>query len=220
MNLFRRSLAEWKKRRWASNSRVIILRLEALIPELVLRYLGEGLFQHLALLSDVGSRIESAGCAADLASFRAALHRHVVHAAYLPAAPLPADVNLDDICAADRLQQERLIAVLKGRRPRVVACEFDMVAQLGRLYGTQPSGEQQLVMRDVYARMDEIVGKAMSFVDDRTALIVMLHAADSEVEPGQSKTLVFASCRLEPASVERADLAKIVLRLLNFEPAV
>lgn len=205
----------------ASVSRVIALRLEGLVPALVLRYLEEGLFQHLALLIDIGTRIElEVDVATDLGTFCAAMRSHGVHAALLPAAPLPATANLEDICAADRLQQERLIAVLKGRRQRVVACEFDMVAQLGRLYGTRLNDQQQLLMRDVYARMDEIVGKALSFVDDGTVLIVVLHAADSdsEAEPSQSKNLAFSSCRFEPALTSNADLAKIVLRRLNFEP--
>ena len=163
----------------ASISRVIALRLEGLVPALVIRYLEEGLFQHLALLSDIGSQAELADVVAtDLDAFCIAMHRHGVHAMVLPAALLPADVNLVGICAADRVQQEQMIAALKERRDGVVVCVFDMVAQLGRLYGTPLNAEQQLVFRDVYARMDEIVGKALSFVDDRTVLVVIARGAN------------------------------------------
>ena len=112
-----------------------------------------------------------------------------------------------------------MIAAPMGRRDGVVVCVFDMAAQLGRLYGPQLSAEQQLVMRDVYARMDEVVGKAMSFVDDRTVLVVIARGADSDVEPIQSRGLAFASCRLESALTKGADLTKIVLGLLNVGPA-
>jgi hypothetical protein len=58
----------------------------------------------------------------------------------------------------------------------------------------------------VYARMDEVVGKAFSFLDGVSVLLVAI-----------SGELLFASCRSDRLELVEVDLPAAVLRLLGVE---
>ena len=77
-----------------------------------------------------------------------------------------------------------------------------MPARLKQLFGPQPDESQRFVLRDVYARMDEIVGKAFSFVDERTALLAVIRCPSvGEVAPtSASANLLFSSRRLSDSN--------------------
>jgi hypothetical protein len=74
------------------------------------------------------------------------------------------------------------------------------------------------VIRDVHARMDEHVGKAFSFVDSETALVVVIPArcVDSSPISGETNTCrVFVSCPLPTDEPPPTSLADLVQKLLG-----
>jgi hypothetical protein len=160
----------WLFERWLPKGqgglrRRILLEIVGLEPVAVDRYLGEGLLHNLALLSDVGGRGRLVGtAAAEIAVLRATAGERKMRVVDLSPAPQGGDSQLSTICRDDESQQARLIEQL-SRRPagELVVATFDMPARLHQLYGPNPSDAERLVLRDVYARMDEVVGKVYSF---------------------------------------------------------
>lgn len=201
--------------------RVILLVFEGLEPALVHEYLEQGLVHYLALLSDIGWRIDWTPARPIVVSELAgALRRHGLRTVVLPAADVSPPGDLRAISAADRGQQERLIAALRRWRPEVVAAWFDMPMQLARLFGPEPDAPSRQVLRDVYARMDEIVGKAFSFVDEQTVLVAAIGspqtgaAVDHRASPG----LLCASCSPSIDVAPGGELESWVLQLLCRRP--
>jgi hypothetical protein len=204
-------LATWRAGKPVRVRRVIVVVLEGLEPSLVDHHLGQGLLQNLALLSDIGTRVAWGGAGAfDVDGFKASLPGRRVR---VLSADSQAHADLPALCATDRRQQERMIGVLRRRRSGVIVAVFDLVAQLARLYGPRPDAEEQLVIRDVYARMDEVVGKAYSFVDERTALLAAIRAP-SDSEAG----LIFSNVSLDRAHAAEVSLPGLVLQLLGAAP--
>jgi hypothetical protein len=145
-------------------------------PVALARYLDQGLLHNLALLNDVGGRnILASSNAVQFEVVRQEARRRGVRVVELAPPSNGESPDLAAICQNDELQQTRLIEQL-SRRPRndLVICTFDMPARFGRLFGSDPSESEQLALRDVYARMDEIVGKAYSFVGDSVVLAVAI----------------------------------------------
>lgn len=218
MNWLRNLLAAWRTKRTRGIRRVVVLKLVGLDLSRVDQYLAEGLLHYLALLGDIGSRARLEGAnVLDVVSVAENLRFHGLRAIALANVPPASPVDLDRLCVADRAQQEQLICVLQRRQPCVVLCEFDMLVQLGLLFGPEPDADQQLILRDVYARMDEIVGKALSFVDEATALLVVVPPQPQSLHADISaqKCELFASCRLVPADIRNGGLVPIVLGLLT-----
>ena len=68
----------------------------------------------------------------------------------------------------------------------------------------------------MYARMDEIVGKAFSFVDDRTALLAVVPPPPSPRNAGPPpRGLLFATCSPEAVAPPGTRLAPLVRTLLG-----
>ncbi|MGD9633025.1 MAG: hypothetical protein AB7U97_07085 [Pirellulales bacterium] len=196
---------------------MVVLWLSGLDVARVDQLLEVGLLHYLALLSDIGVRVRVEGDAVvDFDSFVRRVRTIAPRTKALSPVPAAVPIDLDGICAADRAQQERLFAALDRRRPQVVACEFDMVAQLNRLFGSTPD-EQQLILRDVYARMDENVGKAFSFVDEETALVAIIPTRRKSADPGESPPAceLFASVHVKALAAGSADPVEILRGLLN-----
>ena len=199
--------------------RIIVLVIDGLEPALVDAYLEQGLLHHLALLGDFGGRgplVHSATGAASGSLLDAIGKLGVPVVELQPVEPRqPAD--LEAICAADRHQQERLFAALARSRPTVVVGVFDMPARVKRLFGPRPDESQRLVLRDIYARMDEIVGKAFSFVDAGTALLAAIDASKTGegASPSTSLGLLFSSRRLSRLDSAGIDLESAVAGLLR-----
>jgi hypothetical protein len=168
-------LAEhWQKQGQGGLRRRILLEIVGLEPAAIDRYLGEGLLHNLALLSDIGQRARLDGSVAtEIATLRATANQRGVRVIELTTALESGDSQLSTICRDDELRQTRLFEQL-DRRPagELIICSFDMPARLRRLFGSNPSESEQLVLRDTYARMDEVVGKAFSFIDDSMALAI------------------------------------------------
>lgn len=174
MNLWRHFWDRIAGRPTGNIRRVIVLVLQGFDWQRAERYLDEGLLHYLPLLSDIGTQFELRSAAVfDVDSSAASLRAAGSRVEVLVSVTTPAESNLDDICATDRLQQEQLFNLLGRRRSRVVIAEFNMLSRVRRLFGPQPTDEQRLVLRDVHARMDEHVGKVFSFVDSETALVVI-----------------------------------------------
>jgi hypothetical protein len=176
MNPLLRLFECWLPKGQGGLRRRILIEIVGPEPVAVDRYLGEGLLHNLALLSDVGGRGRLAHtAAAEIAAVRATAGQCKVRVIELSPAPGVGNSQLSTICRDDESQQARLIEQL-SRRPagELVVATFDMPARLRRLFGSNPSESEQLVLRDVHARMDEIVGKAYSFVDDSVALAVVI----------------------------------------------
>jgi hypothetical protein len=221
MNPLLRLFERWFPKGQGGLRRRILLEIVGLEPDAVDRYLGEGLLHNLALLSDVGGRGRLAHtAAAEIAVLRATAGIRKVRVVELSPAPEVGDSQLSTICRDDESQQARLIEQL-GRRPsgELVIATFDMPARLNQLFGRNLSESEGLVLRDVYARMDEIVGKVYSFVDDSVLLSVVLgpqyerHSICDAPPP----TLLFSSrghnstgdldCTLETALFPMSDVA-------------
>ena len=216
MNWGRRLLENWRTGGRSRVRRVIVLGFNGLKPALVDHFLEQDLLHYSALLSDIGTRADWVDSwTLDVARLASAIGKFGVRTVALPSPHLSSPADMQAICAADRLQQERLIAALKRSRPGLVACDFDMPAQLARLFGPDPDDSERLVIRDVYARMDEIVGKAYSFVDDRTVLLAAIPSpTTAEVADG----LLFASCPPDAVGRPESSLEATVLRLLGVAP--
>ena len=214
MGWFQRLVDRWRAGEPVRVHRVFVVVLEGLDSSLVDHHLEQGLLQNLALLSDIGTRATWVDFREfDPNDLNASLAEQRLRVVTLPASSeAPADLHA--VCAADRRQQERMIAVLRRGKAGVVVAVFDMLAQLARLYGPQPDADQQLVIRDVYARMDEVVGKAYSFVDERTALLAAIRGP-SDLEAG----LIFASVPLDRARAAEVSLPGLVRQLLDAAPS-
>jgi hypothetical protein len=81
--------------------------------------------------------------------------------------------------------------------------------------------DRKQVIRDVYLRMDEVVGKAFSFVDDETALLVVVAdcARGQSFWPPFGRGLLFCNWKLAGAGARGTDLAESVRELLrDFSP--
>jgi hypothetical protein len=222
MDWLRRLLAKWRTHGPVGVRRIIVLEIVGLEPALVDDYLEQGLLHHLALLCDIGGRAlfsNSALSAADGSLCNAIGELGIRSIVLRPAAPRQ-PVDLAAICAADRAQQERLFAALARSRPAVVVGVFDMPARTERLFGPRPDENQRLVLRDVYARMDEVVGKAFSFVDTRTALLAVIRGqACGEPAPSSTRTgLLFSSRKLSRLGADRSDLATSISDILCSSP--
>jgi hypothetical protein len=216
MEWIRRLLADWRGMRPAEIRRVVLMVLDGLEPARVDEYLEQGVLHNLALLSDVGTRAkwnDSSPLALDTCA--AALAKRGLRTTTLLSPERLPPQDVDSLSAADRDQQERLISELARGRGGLVLSVFDLPARLGRLFGTHPDAGQQQVIRDVYLRMDEIVGKAYSFVDERTTLVVGVRGAGygepSTAAP--SSGLIFTSFRLD----DSAGVGLDVLRHLRAE---
>jgi hypothetical protein len=221
MEWVRRLIDGWRTSGQGRVRRVIVLGFAGLEPALVDHYLEQGLLHYFALLSDIGTRASWADSRPhDAARLAGAIGKLGVQAVALPSPHLSSPADLKTICEADRLQQERLIAVLTRSRPGIIACDFDMPAQLARLLGPDPDDSERLVIRDVYARMDEIVGKAFSFVDDRTVLLAAIASPNLARSDETSTTpgLIFASCAPDAIGTSEIALRATVLRLLGVAP--
>ena len=218
MEWIRRLLVNWLARRQGRVGRVVVVVLEGLEPALVDHYLEQGLLHNLALLGDVGTRAASVDSRPfDAASLAATIGGHGVRTVVLPALRSSGQENLQAICADDRAQQERLIAALARSRRGVIVCVFDMPARLQILFGPHPDEGQRIVLRDVYARMDEIVGKAFSFVDERTVLLAAIPSSNvaGAATESAARGLIFASCPLDVAGPAIDSLPSTVLLLLG-----
>lgn len=205
-------MANWRSNGSKPIRRVIVLMLDGLEPALVDHYLEQGLLHYLALLSDIGMRNDwQEPTPVDLGSWRADFEEHRVRVTVLP---MPRDANprdLNFLAAADRKQQENLFAALSQTRSCVVVAVFDMAKHLQQLLAGEADDYQKQVIRDVYARMDEIVGKAFSFVDASTVLVV---AAAS-----RAGGILFANRPSEALISSHNDLPRLVLRLLSIDSA-
>jgi hypothetical protein len=199
--------------------RIIVLVIEGLDPALVDEFLEQGLLHHLALLTDVGghgSLVDSA-LGVDDDSLGEAIGRLGVRAVELRPTKSRQSTSLAALCAADRQQQERLFAALARWRPTVVIGVFDLPARVKQLFGHQPDESQRLVLRDLYARMDEVIGKAFSFVDAQTVLLAVIRATDSGevVPPSANADLVYANRQLTVSRAEHSRLDAIIVDLLR-----
>jgi len=226
MDWVRRMLHGWRTSGRGGVRRVVVLGFAGLEPALVDRYLEQDLLHYSALLSDVGTRADWVDSRTlDAARLASAIGKFGVRTVALPSPHLSSPADMQAICAADRQQQDRLIAALARWRPGVVLSEFDMPAQLARLFGPDPDARERQVIRDVYARMDEIVGKAFSFVDDRTVLLAAIAGprVAGASEQSAAAGLIFASCPLDavgpPGIAPGIELQATVLRLLGLVAA-
>jgi hypothetical protein len=218
MNLLRAILDAWRRQRTRGIRRVIVVVLEGLDIAEVDYYLEQGLLHYLALMSDIGTRFElNRAASVDCDELCRALRAERVRGVSMPRAATPPHRDLDEICATDRAQQEQMIAALRRRRNRVVACRFDMLKQLARLFGPHPSADEQLIVRDVYARMDEVVGKALSFLDGETVLMAVIGPQRDAVHSAASTrgSEVIISRPVDASDCRSHSLAEIVLRLLE-----
>jgi hypothetical protein len=217
MNWLRRLLANAWTRDRGQVRRVVVVVLEGLKPALIDYYLEQGLLHNLALLSDVGTRILLRDLEIDLAEpLASAGVKNRLRTRVLRAMSIRNPPDLNAICAADRLQQERMITALSRARGGLVVAVFDMPLQLARLFGPDPTDDQRQITRDVYARMDEIVGKAFSFVDAATVLFVVVSRCDDGPTADRpSAGLLFASCPAERLGSAEVRLPSAVLHLLG-----
>lgn len=180
-------------------------------------YLELGLLHSLALLGDIGNCVALVESESIVRSVEIAANAERLRSVILPAIPITSPVDLHSICAADQLQQERLIKALSRRRPQVVVAEFDMLRQLENLFGNCPQPDEQLIVRDVYARMDEIVGKAFSFVDEASFLLVAIPSRQAS-EPAAREQMagtLFSSRPLPLRGEGQVSTAQLVLDLLG-----
>jgi hypothetical protein len=221
MNPSSRLFERWWPTGQGGLRRRILLEIVGLEPAAVDRYLGEGLLHNLALLSDVGGRACSDGpLAAQTAALRATASKRGVRVIELRPALESGDSQLSTICRDDELQQARLVEQLSLRPSNeLLISTFDMPARLNQLFGSNPSIAERLVLRDVYARMDEVVGKAYSFVDDSVALAVVLapHSDRQSICDAPQSVLLFSSggvnsasgstCMLQAALFPSSDIA-------------
>jgi hypothetical protein len=109
------------------------------------------------------------------------------------------------------------MAVLSRRRTQVVAAVFDMPLQLERLFGPHPQSDQQLILRDVYARMDEVVGKAFSFVDETTVLLAVVPGRQCPEPEAQGPVAgsMYVSRPWQPQKPDGTPVSQLVLELLG-----
>ncbi len=224
MNWLRQLLESRFSSRQVRVQRIVLLKFVGLLPDTVDLYLEQGLLHNLALLCDIGSRcawseappFESESLCRMLGGRGVPTRQLLPHAGAAPR-------DLPTICANDSQQQERLMAELARWRPGVVVATFDMPAQLCRLFGRGANQAQQNILRDVHARMDEIVGKAFSFLDERTMLLVLIkddaitdhtrHLAPS-ISVQQA---LFCSARVNGLGGTSFDLLQLIFNLLVIE---
>lgn len=72
-------------------------------------------------------------------------------------------------------------------------------------------------MRDLYARMDEVVGKAFSFVDATTVLLAVIpgkHGTEA-MDGGFTTGFLYASRPLPGPSAAGTSVSQLVLQLLE-----
>ena len=219
MNWFRWLIQCWRARGRGTVRRVILLEIVGLEPAAVDRYLEQGLLHYLALLSDIGTRefvvdLPPSFVASTIGN--AARHCGVRSVELLPPQNSPS-ADVESLCLTDRQQQERMIAELSRGRRGVVACVFDLPARLRQLFGPQPDEAHRLMIRDIFARMDEIVGKAHSFVDVGTELFVVIHTVgDCSVGNDTfARGLIFASCRAKTSEIAAGVLPALILERLE-----
>jgi len=222
MDWFWRLVGHWQSNGPSKIRRVIVLVIDGLDSALVDDYLGQGLLHHLALLGDIGGRaplINSAMLAAGGSLCDAVGELGVRSVELRPVVPWQS-ADLAAICTADREQQERLYTALGRSRPPVVVGVFDMPARVEQLFGPRPDESQRLVLCDVYARMDEIVGKAFSFVDEQTALLVVVGSQRvGEVAPPSARTgLLFSSRKLSGLIAGKIEIESAIAALLRSPP--
>jgi len=219
MNLLRHFWDTLLRRPSGKIRRVIVLVLQGFDSQRAEQYLDEGLLHYLPLLSDLGTQIDVCSEAAfDVDSCVGILRAAGTRVEMFAAMPTSAEANLDDLCVADRAQQEQLFALLRRRAGGVVVATFDLLSRIDRLFGSQPTSEQLLVIRDVHARMDEHVGKALSFVDSETALVVIIPARCVHWNPIPAETnnrRVFVSCPVRTDELPPISLADLVQKLLG-----
>lgn len=206
MNPWLRLVERWQSKGQRGPRRRILLEVVGLELAAVDRYLDQGLLHNLALVSDVGGRTNLAGSiAAQLALVRQEARSRGIRVVEL-APPSDGDSpELAAICQNDELRQTRLIEQLR-RRPGndLIICSFDMPARLHQLYGSSPDEAEQLVLRDVYARMDEVVGKAYSFVSDSVVLAVAIlpqQDCRGECDAPMSTALFFSQGHISPVEL-------------------
>ena len=219
MNWLRRLLANGWTRDRGQVRRVVVVVLEGLEPALVDHYMEQGLLHNLALLSDIGTRTRLRDSGPEFVdSLESATAKHRVRTQVLMATAIRNPPDLSAICVADRTQQERMIAALLRARRGLVVVVFDMPLQLARLFGPDPTDDQRQIIRDVYARMDEIVGKAFSFVDGSTVLFAAVPSGD-DVPTADRPTagLLFSNCPPERLGLAAVNLAAGMLQLLGVE---
>jgi hypothetical protein len=209
MNFFERLIGRWRIRGQGARQRVILLNIVGLEPRSIDPFLTEGLLHNLALLSDVGTGQEfTRSSGANLAEIERAARGRQLRVQKL-SGPSKLAVNLSDICRDDEKRQAELVETLTGSWSGLLVAPFDMPLRLQRLFGSQPSPGEQLVLRDTYARMDEIVGKAFSFVDESTALAVLISpAADWQMNcDAPNESLFFFSRPLNSVLASPSELA-------------
>jgi hypothetical protein len=224
MEWMRRLLAGMRATATGRFRRVVLVVLDGLEPGLVELYLEQGLLHNLALLSDVGTRavwINSRPLTLD--NYAATVAKSGIRTTTLFPLSCPTPPDVEALCAADRDQQERLLAALLRGRSGLVLSVFDLPARLVQLFShgpdANPDAGQQQVLRDVYVRMDEVVGKAFSLVDDRTALVVGIPAqrfAEASAD-ALAAGLVFASCRTDCIDPSGVTFPADLLRLMGVE---
>lgn len=198
--------------------RVIVIALTGFEPAQVDRFADEGLLHYLPLLEDIGIRFSlSDASASDLESMASSLRREGIEVTRLTSDTTVAQLSLEQICAADRRRQEQLFDVLERQRRGVALCEFAMLAQLASRFGPHPTAEDEFVLRDVHARMDEHVGKVLSFVDERTALVVEVSRPPSACRESaeESHVEVFVTPPVRASETRSRTLREIVLQLLD-----
>lgn len=198
--------------------RVVVIVLEGLELDLVERSLEQGLLHNLALLSDIGTRVAFTKPQLNVVeSLARVANTNSLRSVFLPAVSIAGAIDLRSICAADRAQQARLFAALSRRPPQIVGAEFDMPLQMARLFGPDPRADEQIILRDIYARMDEVVGKAFSFLDEQTALLTLIPGRhDSAVADGGFATgFLYASRPLPLPKEAETSVSQLVLPLLD-----
>lgn len=216
MNLLRHFWEACWRRPTGRNRRVIVLVLLGFDWRRAEQYLDEGLFHYLPMFADFGARLqlqdEKAG---DLEALSELLRAAGTQTVVLSAAD--ADPDFDSVCAADRNQQDRLFALLNRRRAGVVIAGFDMLARVRQATGMHRLLDDPLILRDVYARMDEHVGKALSFVDDGTVLVVAIpsHTWPSPPGCGVERWEIFVSQALPALETRTASLFELISQFVE-----
>jgi len=198
--------------------RVVILILEGFDTVRGRRFFDEGLLHYLPLLADIGAQLSLPDATStDIEAIATALRAAHLKVTVLPSEATSYQATMDGICNADRVQQKKLFVALRRHRCGVVICAFDMLARLERLFGPQPTVSELQILRDVHARMDENVGKALSFVDEETALLAVIPARSAALQAGAAPQgpEVFAGLPLPASDARSLGLAPIVLGILD-----
>lgn len=209
--------------RWRGKSpnlvrRVIVLVLEGFDLSFAERLWDEGLLHYMSTLSDLGARLELHGDESNsLAAAAASLRAAGVRVSSPQSCAATANANLDEICDADRTLQERLFKQLMRHPDGVVIATFDMLARIERHCKSRVLTDSPSILRDVHARMDEHVGKALSFVDESTVLIVAIPKKQELREAGDNRGLweIFVSRPLPASGSRTGSLVELVHQFLE-----